>query len=82
MKMHSVSEIFDIPQFSFFSYGNVFTGSRGKLSFKIIPGEEFTIQIWHSRLCSERAEIEEEQHYPMNEEGFQQMLRWLESKAE
>ncbi|MCD8220182.1 MAG: hypothetical protein LUC50_07685 [Ruminococcus sp.] len=81
MKINSVSEIFDIPQLSYFSYGNVFTGSRGKLSFKITPGEEFTIQIWHSRLCSERADIEEERHYLMDESGFHEMLRWLESKV-
>ena len=52
-----------------------------ELPYKIIPGENFTVQIWHSRLCSELADIEEEQTYPMTEDGFHEMLRWLETKA-
>lgn len=81
MKQNPTSEIFDIPQFSYFEFGNPFTGSRGTLSFKITPGEQLTVQIWHSRLCSELAEIEEEKSFPMEEAGFRDALRWLESKA-
>lgn len=82
MKQHAVSEIFDIPQFAYFEFGNPFTGSRGSLSFKITPRDQLTVQIWHSKLCSEKAEIEEQQEYPMNEEGFHALLRWLESKVD
>ena len=57
------------------------SGSYGKLSYKITPGEDFTVQIWHSRLCSDLAEMEEEQKFPMTKDGFHEMLRWLETKA-
>ncbi len=80
MRKNPTSEIFDIPQFSYFEFGNVFTGSRGSLSYKIMPGEQITVQIWHSKLCSDVAEIEEEQNFPMEESGFREALRWLESK--
>jgi uncharacterized protein YozE (UPF0346 family) len=39
------------------------------------------VQIWHSRLCSDLAEMEEEQKFPMTKDGFHEMLRWLETKA-
>ena len=79
MRKNPASEVYDIPQYTYFEFGNTFTGSYGKLSYKIIPGENFTVQIWHSRLCSELADIEEEQTYPMTEDGFHEMLRWLET---
>ena len=58
MRKNPASEVYDIPQYTYFEFGNTFTGSYGKLSYKIIPGENFTVQIWHSRLCSELADIE------------------------
>lgn len=70
MRKNPASEVYDIPQYTYFEFGNTFTGSYGKLSYKIIPGENFTVQIWHSHLCSELADIEEEQTYPMTEDGF------------
>ncbi len=81
MKQNPVSEVFDIPQFSFFAFGNRFTGSLGQLSYQIVPGEQITVQVWHSRLCSDLAQIEEEQSFPMEESGFREAIRWLETKA-
>ena len=77
MRKDPASEVYDVPQYSYFEFGNNFTGSYGKLSYKITPGEDFTVQIWHSRLCSDLAEMEEEQKFPMTKDGFHEMLRWL-----
>ncbi len=82
MRVSRLSEILDIPQFSYFQFGNDFTGSYGTLSYKIEPGEKLKVQIWHSRLCSELAEIEEEQLYPMDNEGLLSLVRWLETKVD
>lgn len=49
MRKDPASEVYDVPQYSYFEFGNNFTGSYGKLSYKITPGEDFTVQIWHSR---------------------------------
>ena len=81
MRKNPVSQVFDIPQYTYFEFGNTFTGSLGSFSYKIVPGEQFTIQIWHGRLCSDLAEIEEERQFPMNEESFHTMLRWLEAQV-
>ena len=81
MRKDPASEVYDVPQYSYFEFGNNFTGSYGKLSYKITPASDFTVKIWHSRLCSDLAEMEEEQKFPMTKDGFHEMLRWLETKA-
>lgn len=81
MRKNPTSEILDIPQFAYFQFGNIFTGSYGNLSYKIIPSEKLIVQIWHGRLCSEMAEVEEERQYPMEESGFLESLRWLEQQV-
>lgn len=45
MRKDPASEVYDVPQYSYFEFGNNFTGSYGKLSYKITPGEDFTVQI-------------------------------------
>ena len=82
MRKNPVSEILDIPQFSYFEFQNPFSGSYGTLSYKITPSDSaLTVQISHSRLCSEKAEIEEEKQYPMNLDGFHELIQWLEMKV-
>lgn len=69
---------FDIPAIYYFESGNIFTGSKKTLNFKIIPDKEnLVIQIWHGFICSELAEIEETQTFEMSETGHQAMLNWL-----
>ena len=47
MRKNPVSQVFDIPQYTYFEFGNTFTGSLGSLSYKIVPGEQFTCAlIW------------------------------------
>lgn len=79
MRKNPVSLIFDIPQYSYFSFGNRFTGSLGNLSYQITPKEDITLKIWHGRLCSDLAEIEIEKTYPNTEEGFREAIKFLES---
>lgn len=78
--MPSVSEIFEIPKFYYFDSGNDYSGSKGDFSYKIITGEKLKAMTWHSRLCSMKAEIENEQEFDRSEEGFAQMIKWLEEK--
>lgn len=76
-----VSEYFDIPKFYYFQAKNIFTGSKDTtFNYKIIPGETLKVQIWHGMLCSEKAEIETEQEFPMEQAGFEEMIRWLEQQ--
>ena len=76
----SVSEIFEIPKFFYFESGNDFSGSKDDFSYKIINGEKLKALTWHGRLCSMKAEIENEVEFERNEDGFKEMIRWLEER--
>ena len=67
MKRVPVSEIFDIPKFYYFESKNIYTGSKGNFNYKIIPGETLVGQVWHGKLCSMKATIEQEQSFSMNQ---------------
>lgn len=76
----SVSEIFEIPKFFYFESGNDFSGSLKDFSYKISNGEKLHIMTWHGRLCSMKAKIENEADFEKNEEGFAEMIKWLEER--
>lgn len=85
-----MAEIF-IPTLHTFENSNVFTGSFGKLRFKITPdvtmmpgGKEvdnscstMLAEVWHGLLCYEKSQIEEKKEFPLTEEGKQEMTDWL-----
>ncbi|MBQ8823902.1 MAG: hypothetical protein IJZ64_01570 [Ruminococcus sp.] len=80
MRVNPASEIFDIPKFYYFQSKNIFTGSKDNFfQYKIIPTDVLTIQIWHGKLCSMKAKIEIEQTFSMTQEGFDEMIKWLEN---
>ncbi|MBO4523632.1 hypothetical protein [Ruminococcus sp.] len=76
----SVSEIFEIPKFYYFESGNDFSGSKGDFAYKICNGEKLKCMTWHGRLCSMKAEIEHEEEFENNQEGFDTMIKWLEEQ--
>lgn len=76
----SVSEIFDIPKFYYFESGNDYSGSKRDFSYKIINGEKIKCLTWHGKLCSMKAEIEHEKEFEKNQEGFDELIKWLETK--
>ncbi len=80
MSKNHFSTIFDIPAFSYFQSGNPYYGSHGTLSYRIIPEDEIRIQVWHSKLCGDLAEIEAETTYPMTEDGMREGVHWLEEQ--
>lgn len=81
MERTSASEIFDLRRFYYYKSGNIFTGSLNNFNYKIIPDKEnITVLIWHGALCSELAEIETEKKFVLSEEGFEEMVKWLENE--
>ncbi len=78
--MPSVSEIFEIPKFYYFDSGNDYSGSKGDFSYKIITKDKFRAMTWHGRLCSMKAQIENEQEFERTQQGFDSMIKWIEKK--
>lgn len=83
------NEIF-LPVLHSFENNNVFTGSYGRLRFKITPAvvmanakevdmAQSTVkaEYWHGVYCYELSEIEAEQVFPMSEEGREAIRTWL-----
>lgn len=76
----SVSEIFEIPKFYYFESGNDYSGSKGDFSYKIINSDSLKCLTWHGKLCSMKAEIENEAEFEKNQDGFDAMINWLEER--
>lgn len=74
---------FDIPGVYYFEAGNYFTGSRGELNYKIIPGKDdaehdvLHVSVWHGFLCSDLAEMESTRTFALTADGQQELLTWL-----
>lgn len=75
---NSVSTIFEIPKFYYFDSGNDYSGSKDDFSYKIVTSDNFKALTWHGRLCSMKAEIENEKEFERSQEGFDAMIKWLE----
>lgn len=76
----SASEIFDIPKFYYFESGNDYSGSKGDFSYKIKNSDNLTCLTWHGKLCSMKAQIENEAEFEKSEEGFKSLIKWLEEQ--
>ncbi len=83
-----------IPTLLAFANNNTFTGSCGKLRFRIAPEvimatpkevdmSQSTIhcELWHGDLCYELSRMEKKQSFPMSEEGRAELKAWLESNV-
>lgn len=80
--MDMQTELFYLPPLAYFQFGNAQTGSCGSLSYKVSGKEELLLQLWHGRLCSDKAKIEEEHRYPMEQESLSKIKELLESKKD
>ena len=78
----SSSKLLDIPKYYYFSSGNDYSGSLGEFSYKIKNGDSLKALTWHGKLCSDKAEIENEMDFEKSEKGFEDMIKWLEEKLE
>ena len=85
MEEHQPRNAFDIPKTFYFESGNVHTGSRKHLRYRVEPADGLLhIEVWRQDLCyeiiKERGEIEGTAEYPVSDEGFQQMLDYLQTE--
>ena len=85
MEEHQPRNAFDIPKVFYFETGNTHTGSRKHLRYRVEPAEGILhIAVWRKDVCFEIAEadeaIEGTAEYPVTEEGFQQMLDYLQAE--
>lgn len=82
MEEHQPRNAFDIPKVFYFEVGNVHTGSRGGLRYRVEPsGETMHVDVWRTDICFELAQerelLEGGADFPVDEAGFQQLLDYL-----
>ncbi len=87
MEEHKPRNAFDIPAVFYFEVGNTHTGSRGSLRYRVKPGDgKLLTEAWHEDVCyeiaKERGIITAAGEFPVSEEGFQQMLAFLQGEYE
>ena len=85
MEEHQPRNAFDIPKVFYFEVGNVHSGSRKHLRYRVEPAEGMLhIDVWRQDLCfeivQERGELEGHAEFPVSEDGFQQMLDFLQAE--
>ncbi len=80
-----------IPTLHTFAMNNIFTGSCGEFRFRAKPNvvkktpkevdmeqSSITAEFWHGPYCYEKSQMEDQQTFPMTEEGRLSMKSWLE----
>ena len=83
----SASQYFEIPKFFLFSEKGIFSGSCSERDFnyKVVPkcpkeGDKcLKAFIWSGRNCIDKSEDVTEKDFPFSEEGYNEMLSWLEA---
>jgi len=88
-----MAELF-IPTLHTFAMDNIFTGSMGLFRFRAKPNvvmatakevdfaqSSIFVEYWHGLYCYEKSEMEGSETFPMTEQGREDMIRWLKSKA-
>lgn len=81
-----------LPTLHWFAMNNPFTGSCGLFRFRIIPNvvmatakevdfeaSSILCEFWHGPFCYEKSEMEQQQTFPMTEEGRSAMQEWLQT---
>lgn len=69
----------EIPGYEYFAAKNLFSGNKGMFNFKIFPSDtDMTVKIWFGAFCLERSQVEREEHFAMDQNGYAAMCEWLE----
>ena len=83
-----------IPTLLAFANDNTFTGSCSKMRFRLVPNvvkitpkevefdqSSIKCEIWRGDLCYELSQVEQENTFPMSEEGRAALKAWLEDQV-
>ena len=69
----------EIPGYEYFAAKNLFSGNKGAFNFKIFPSDtELTVKIWFGPFCLERSQLDREEHFPMDRDGYAALSAWLD----
>ena len=80
-----------LPALNSLMNGNVFTGSSGKLRFKLTPilqtlpsrdvdleNSKIKAEYWHGQFCYEKSQMEGEKEFSLSDDGLRRLQAWLQ----
>ncbi len=80
----------DMQKLAYFTEGNTYTGSATKdreqgllLRYKVEPDleeQQLSAHAWARDLCFEKAGEAQRQAFPLNQEGLDKLLAWLQGQ--
>lgn len=71
-----------LPTLSHWEFGNGWSGSWGNACFQVRPEEgALCAELWTGPLCRAMSTVEEAARFPVNEDGIEQLRRWLEEQS-
>lgn len=77
--MERIRNQFDLPEVFYFESKNCYTGSKGKLRFRIDGKDgQLICAVWRKDICFELAEIENTAEFPLSKEGYDEMIAYLD----
>ncbi|MBQ4486452.1 MAG: hypothetical protein II936_05555 [Oscillospiraceae bacterium] len=83
----SASEFIEIPKFFTFSVFGKFSGSASEkdMNYKVVPekredGNVLNCYVWSGRNCIDKSENVQHTEYPLTQEGFDEMLAFLDNE--
>lgn len=82
-----VQDLYRFPQFDYFEFGNVFSGSLRELRWRIEPRPKadppvLHIWKWNNTLCFEKREEGcPEADFPLTPQGLEELKGWLGEQA-
>ncbi|MCI1982261.1 MAG: hypothetical protein LKJ45_03740 [Oscillospiraceae bacterium] len=75
-----------IPELLYFQNGGSFSGSVNhsgdrEFRFKLSPSDEkIRAEVWYGPFCYEKSTIEDHSDFPMEEQGREKAINWLQEK--
>ncbi|RPF43410.1 hypothetical protein EDD70_2374 [Hydrogenoanaerobacterium saccharovorans] len=74
-------KLFDIRNLEYYKSYNVFTASKDNFRYKITPRDHiFYVEVWYGKLCYEKSQIVEKSEFTLDQDGFENLIAWLEEK--
>ena len=70
---------FDLTKVFYFQSRNSYTGSKHALRFRIDVADAMNVSIWRQPVCFELAEIADTASFALDEDGYRDMIAWLDA---
>ena len=74
-----------IPEYEYFQMGGHYSGSKRGMNFDdfnfhIVPKDEIKVDVWYGVKCYDLSEMVDGKIFEQSNDGYHQMLDWIEEQ--